>query len=198
MLGIILFKELEILLYVFSYNFKLLLMLSTNEYIISIAFAVILASILAYIFWIQRKQVKQGRTTSKPDTTVSTTPMKLQAYERLILLADRIALPNLISRSNQPGLSVREMQNLLIQTIRQEFDHNITQQIYVSPEAWDAIRNLKEQNMLIINQVASFLPESATGQDLNKNLLEMVMQTPKASLHHVVSDALSFEAKKIL
>ncbi len=197
-MGIFLFKELEILLCVFSYNFKLLLMLSTNEYIISIAFAVILASILAYIFWIQRKQVKRGRTTTKPDTTVSTTPMKLQAYERLILLADRIALPNLISRSNQPGLSVREMQNLLIQTIRQEFDHNITQQIYVSPEAWDAIRNLKEQNMLIINQVASFLPESATGQDLNKNLLEMVMQTPKASLHHIVSDALSFEAKKIL
>ncbi len=197
-MGIFLFKELEILLYVFSFNFKLLLMLSTNEYIISIAFAVILASILAYIFWVQRKQVKQGRTTSKPETAVSTTPMKLQAYERLILLADRIALPNLISRSNQPGLSVREMQNLLIQTIRQEFDHNITQQIYVSPEAWDAIRNLKEQNMLIINQVASFLPESASGQDLNKNLLEMVMQTPKASLHHIVSDALSFEAKKIL
>jgi hypothetical protein len=193
-----LFKDLEILLYVFSFNYKLPLMLSTNEYIISISFAVILASILAYIFWIQRKQVKQGRTTSKPDTSVSTTPLKLQAYERLILLADRIALPNLISRSNQAGLSLREMQNLLIQTIKQEFDHNITQQIYVSPEAWEAIRNLKEQNMLIINQVASFLPESATGQDLNKNLLEMVMQTPKASLHHVVSDALSFEAKKIL
>ena len=98
--------------------------------------------------------------------------------------------------TNQPGLNVREMQNLLIQTIRQEFDHNITQQIYVSPEAWDAIRNLKEQNMLIINQVSSFLPESATGQDLNKSLLEMVMQNPKASLHHVVSDALSYEAKK--
>jgi hypothetical protein len=198
-LDIFLFKELEILLYVFSFNFKLLLMLSTNEYIISIAFAVILATILAYIFWKQRKQAKQGITAPKPDAAVSTTThMKLQAYERLILLADRIALPNLISRINQPGLSAREMQNLLIQNIRQEFDHNITQQIYVSPEAWDAIRNLKDQNMLIINQVASFLPESATGQDLNKNLLEMVMQTPKASLHHIVSDALSFEAKKIL
>jgi hypothetical protein len=93
---------------------------------------------------------------------------------------------------------VREMQNLLVQTIRQEYDHNITQQIYVSPEAWDAIRNLKEQNLLIINQVSSFLPDTATGQDLNKSLLEMVMQNPKASLHHVVSDALSFEAKKVL
>ena len=172
--------------------------LSTNELVISLVIAFGLAGILAYIFWIQRKQVKQGLTTAKPESAVTSTPLKLQAYERLILLADRIALPNLISRTSQPGLNVREMQNLLIQTIRQEFDYNITQQIYVTPEAWDAIRNLKEQNLLIINQVASYLPDTATGQDLNKSLLEMVMQNPKASLHHLVSDALSFEAKKVL
>lgn len=173
-------------------------MLSTNEMIISVVFAVSLAGILAYVFWIQRKQAKQGLTTAKPEATVASSPLKLQAYERLILLADRIALPNLISRSNQPGLNVRDMQNLLVQTIRQEFDYNITQQIYVSPEAWEAVRNLKEQNLLIINQVASYLPETATGQDLNKSLIEMVMQNPKASLHHVVADALSFEAKKVM
>ena len=173
-------------------------MLSTNEMIISVAFAVSLAGILAYIFWIQRRQAKLGLGSGKQEVSQTSTPLKLQAYERLILLADRIALPNLISRCNQAGLTVREMQNLLTQTIRQEFDHNITQQIYVSPEAWDAIRNLKEQNLLIINQVSSYLPDNATGQDLNKSLLEMVMQNPKASLHHVVADALSFEAKKIL
>jgi len=173
-------------------------MLSTNEMIISVVFAVSLAGILAYVFWIQRKQAKQGLSSAKPEIPQASAPLKLQAYERLILLADRIALPNLISRCNQPGLTVREMQNLLVQTIRQEFDHNITQQIYVSPEAWDAIRNLKEQNLLIINQVSSYLPETASGQDLNKSLLEMVMQNPKASLHHVVSEALSFEAKKVL
>jgi hypothetical protein len=173
-------------------------MLTTNEMIISVVFAVSLAGILAYVFWIQRKQAKQGLGSGKPEVSHASTPLKLQAYERLILLADRIALPNLISRCNQAGLNVREMQNLLTQTIRQEFDHNITQQIYVSPEAWDAIRNLKEQNLLIINQVSSYLPDNATGQDLNKNLLEVVMQNPKASLHHIVSDALSFEAKKVL
>ena len=172
--------------------------MSDTELYISIAIAVVLAGALAYIFWIQRKQAKQGLAVNKPESSLATTPLKLAAYERLTLLADRISLPNLISRSNQPGLNVREMQNLLVQTVRQEFDHNITQQIYVSPEAWDAIRNLKEQNLLIINQVASFLPENATGQDLNKALLEMVMQNPKASLHHIVSDALSFEAKKVL
>ncbi len=173
-------------------------MLTTNEYIISISFAVILSAILAYIFWMQRKQAKLGKPVTGIESNASSMPLKLQAYERLILLSDRISLPSLINRTNQPGLSVREMQSVLIQTIRQEFDHNITQQIYVSPEAWDAIRNLKEQNILIINQVSSYLPETATGQDLNKSLLEMVMQNPKAALHHVVSDALSFEAKKVL
>lgn len=172
--------------------------LSTNELIISLVIAFGLAGILAYLFWLQRKQVKEGQSTSTPAAPALSAPLKLQAYERLILLADRIALPNLISRCNQPGLTMREMQNLLVQTIRQEFDHNITQQIYVSPEAWEAIRNLKEQNLLIINQLASYLPESASGQDLNKSVLEMVMQNPKASLHHVVSGALSFEAKKVI
>ena len=165
---------------------------------ISIAIAFVIAGALAYVFWIQRKQAKESLLNVKPEAVAASTPLKLQAYERLILLADRIALPNLISRSNQPGLNVHEMQHLLVQTIRQEFDHNITQQIYVTHEAWDAIRNLKEQNILIINQVASFLPATASGQDLNKALLEMVMQNPKASLHHIVSDALSFEAKKVL
>jgi hypothetical protein len=172
--------------------------LSTNELILAIGIAVTLAGILAYLFYLQRKQAKSGLVGKKSEPSTATAPLKLQAYERLILLADRIALPNLISRVNQPGLNVREMQNLLVQTVRQEFDHNITQQIYVSAEAWDAIRNLKEQNLLIINQVSSFLPETASGQDLNKALLEMVMQNPKASLHHIVSDALSYEAKKVL
>ena len=172
--------------------------MTDTELYISIAIAVFLSGSLAILFWIQRKQAKKGLLHTKPETAVATTPLKLAAYERLILLADRISLPNLISRSNQPGLTVREMQHLLVQTIRQEFDHNITQQLYVSPEAWDAIRNLKEQNLLIIHQVATFLPENASGQDLNKAMLEMVVQNPKASLHHIVADALSFEAKKVL
>jgi hypothetical protein len=89
------------------------------------------------------------------------------------------------------------MQSLLNLSIRQEFEHNITQQIYVSAEAWDALRNYKDQNMLIVNQVGSFLPEDATGNDLNRQLLDLLVQNPKASLQNIVSEALSFEAKKL-
>ncbi|HVW61404.1 MAG TPA: hypothetical protein VHC48_15240, partial [Puia sp.] len=101
-------------------------------------------------------------------------------------------------RVSQPDLNAREMQSLLIYSIRQEFEHNITQQIYVSAEAWDAVRNYKEQNLLIINQVASYLPPDAAGLDLNKHLLELLVQSPKASLQNIVSDALSYEAKKLM
>ena len=173
--------------------------ISNTQLIISIVIAVVLAGLLAFLFWKQRQQVKSGRVDmDKSDNSPATRALKLQAYERLILLADRIAIPNLVARSNQAGLSAKEMQSLLTQTLRQEFDHNITQQIYVSAEAWTAVRDYKEQNLLIVNQIASFLPEEASGSDLNRALLDLLVQNPKASLQNIVSEALSFEAKKIM
>ena len=172
--------------------------ISFEELMWGLAIAVLLAGSLAFLFWKQRKEAKQNAGASRTEPPVATKQLQLQAYERLILLTDRIALPNLVNRINQPGLSAREMQSLLAQSIRQEFEHNITQQIYVSAEAWDAVKNLKEQNLLIVNQVGSFLPENATGLDLNKSLLELTMQNPKASLHSVVAEALSYEAKKLM
>ena len=173
--------------------------LSPTELYWSIAIALLIAGTLAFLLWKQRKEAKQSVAEQpKAQVPVGTKQLQLQAYERLTLLTDRIALPNLINRVNQPGLSVKDMQSLLSQTLRQEFEHNTTQQIYVSPEAWDAVRNLKEQNLLIINQVASFLPANATGLDLNKSILELTMQNPKASLHNVVAEALSYEAKKLM
>jgi len=169
-----------------------------EELMWGLAIAVLLSGSLAYLFWKQRKEAKENESKSPASQPVATKQLQLQAYERLLLLTDRIALPNLVNRVNQPGLSAREMQSLLSQAIRQEFEHNITQQIYVTPEAWDAVKNLKEQNLLIVNQVGSFLPENATGLDLNKSLLELTMQNPKASLHSVVSEALSYEAKKLM
>ncbi len=171
--------------------------------IVAIIFAVLLAAILAWLLIRQRRQLKAAeKKAADPGRAgeghqAGHRQLQLQAYERLILLTDRIALPNLIQRVHQPGLSAREMQSLLTLSIRQEFEHNITQQIFVSPEAWDAIRNYKDQNTLIINQIASFLPEDATGNDLNRQLLDLLMQNPKASLQNIVSEALSFEAKKL-
>ena len=78
------------------------------------------------------------------------------------------------------------------------FEPGMTPPTPVDPEAWEAVRNLRDQNLLIVNQLCSYLPAEATGQDLNRSILEMLMQNPKASLHNVVSDVLSHEAKKLM
>ena len=180
-------------------------MIESNYGLIAVIFALLLAGVLVFLFLKQRREMKalQANQPLAPAAnantdTAGTRQLQLAAYERLILLTDRIALPNLIQRVNVPDLTARDMQSLLTQSIRQEFEHNITQQIYVSPDAWDAVRNYKEQNLLIVNQVSSFLPPEATGTDLNKALLDLLVQNPKASLQNVISDALSFEAKKLM
>lgn len=150
------------------------------------------------IVYYKDKRNIDGKAGDRFADSQASSQLKLQAYERLVLLTDRIALPNLISRMNVGGLNAREMQLLLIQTIKQEFEHNVTQQLYVSAPAWEAVKNLKEQNMLIINQVGSFLPVNATGADLNKALMDLLMENPQASLNTIVSEALSFEAKKVI
>jgi hypothetical protein len=173
--------------------------LPASELWLGIGIAVVLAGSLAFLFWKQRKEMKEIiKQKQSGKTEMNTKQLQLQAYERLMLLTDRIALPNLINRVGQQFPTAREMQLVLTQTIKQEFEHNITQQIYVSPEAWDAIRNFKEQNIHVINQVASFLPADASGMDLNKSLLELILHNPNVSLQNIVSDALSYEAKKLL
>ncbi len=125
-------------------------------------------------------------------------PMQLQAYERLVLLTERIALPNLISRLSQPGISAYEMKIILTENIKHEFEYNSTQQLYVSPVSWDAVRNLKEQNIMVVNQVSGSLPPEASGAELNKKILELLMSQPTGALHELVAQALNFEAKKLM
>lgn len=165
-----------------------------NDFTISLVVSAIalLISIVTFFLW------NRSRTRNPASPDQSTKPLQLQAYERLVVLTERVALPNLISRTNQPGMSAKEMQVLLLETIKQEFEYNASQQIYVSPVAWEALKNLKEQNMLIINQVAQTLPGDAKGIDLNKRILEVIMAQDKNALHNIVLDALNFEARKLL
>ncbi|GAC1443273.1 MAG: hypothetical protein NVSMB63_12170 [Sediminibacterium sp.] len=160
---------------------------------LSFVIAFLIAALLAFLFYLQRKNKLDEKQSNSGGNQ-----LRLQAYERLTLLTDRIAIPNLISRLDHRGLTAKEMQLLLTRSIRDEFDYNITQQIYISPETWQAVKNLKEKNLLVINQAASILPTTASGLDLCKTLLEYLVQDNKANLHELVAEALSYEAKKLL
>ena len=165
-----------------------------DQNMISILMALVALLISFYCFYVVNQQRKTPKSANDKDS-FNTRPLQLQAYERLVMLAERIAIPNLVSRVNQPGLNAREMQLLLLESIKQECEYNATQQIYVSPVAWEAIKNLKDQNMLIINQVAASLPAEASGLDLNRMLLDFIMTQKKGALHSIVLEALNYEAK---
>ena len=137
--------------------------------------------------------VAEGNQRSSDKTVL---PLQLQAYERLALLVERINLQNLISRVYQPGLSAIEMQVGLVHTIRAEYDHNVTQQIYVSPVAWEAVKTLKEQTITIINQVASQLPQEAPAMELNKQILEVFLQA-ESSPAEITAQIINAEARKL-
>ena len=105
--------------------------------IVSLVLSIIALLVSVFVFF----QLKDKDTSSAD--AFSTRPLQLQAYERLVLLCERIALPNLISRLSQPGLSAKEMQVFLIETIKQEYEYNASQQIYVSQPAWEAVTKFK-------------------------------------------------------
>ncbi|MDQ6845719.1 MAG: hypothetical protein M3Z92_15460 [Bacteroidota bacterium] len=170
-------------------------MMSLFETVMVILMGVIFLATIWMIteFTSLKKEIKE-KTGIDPETL----KLRLQAYERLALLAERISLQNLLSRTPNAGLSSRQMQISLIDAIKQEYDYNVSQQVYVSTEVWKAINNLKEQNIYVVNQLASTLPFKASGMDLNKQIIDFLINNPKASLHNVVLDALNFEAKKIM
>lgn len=125
------------------------------------------------------------------------TMLPLQAYERLSLLVDRLSLKNLVARLHSTTLSAAELHVLLIDTTRNEYEHNITQQIYVNPEVWKAITKMKEQNIYVINQLAAPLPQYAAALDLSKAILEYAGKE-NAELNDIVLDAIQYEVKKLV
>lgn len=102
-------------------------------------------------------------------------PLRLQAYERMAMFLERIEPNSLLYRVDH-ALTAYQMQTILLATIRSEYEHNLSQQVYLSVELWDAIRLAKEQVVNVINLAAGKLPESATAADLTVNVLEMVAE----------------------
>lgn len=123
--------------------------------------------------------------------------LQLEALERLTLFTERAGLKNLVSRVSSAGLYAAGVHSEMVDSLKAEYDYNISQQIYVSPEVWNAVTRLKDQNIYIINQLAGTLSPDASGIDLSKRILEYSM-TKDAELNRIVLDAIQFEAKKIL
>jgi hypothetical protein len=104
------------------------------------------------------------------------TPVRLQAYERLVLLLERISPESLVMRADYPGKTCEQLHTELLQAIRAEFEHNLSQQLYVSVEAWDSVRNAKNYTVTLINTAAKDVEDGAPAIELSRRILDMSVE----------------------
>lgn len=107
----------------------------------------------------------------KKSISSQTLPLRLQAYERMVLLIDRINPSTLLLRLNASAYSAAELHSLIISEVRTEFQHNVTQQLYITPNAWQVVKRIKNDTVALVNNVSRSLPADASGLDLGKAIL---------------------------
>jgi hypothetical protein len=124
-------------------------------------------------------QLKSQVITGRQGLQSTVLPIRLQAYERMVLLLERITPQNLVMRVNNNAATAGQMHQELLASIRAEFEHNLTQQVYISKGAWEAVKRAKEETIKMINIAATKVNDNAKGVELSKMVLEMSMQIEK-------------------
>jgi hypothetical protein len=161
-------------------------------------FGIVLVLVLGVIVFLMTEFRSLKKTVDlKRPVAADNSLLRLQAYERLTLLADRISLKNLVTRMHDTQFTARELAAGLIETIRSEYEHNITQQNYVNPEVWKAVTKLKDQNIYIINELTASLPPNATALDCSRAILQYTAND-NAELSSIVLNAIQYEVKKLI
>jgi hypothetical protein len=100
-----------------------------------------------------------------------TLPLRFQAYERLVLFIERVNPANLLLRLHGTSYSARDLHSLIMTEIREEFQHNVTQQIYVTDRTWNVVKRVKDDTISVVTNAIKALPENASGLDLSKTVL---------------------------
>ncbi|MCE2789688.1 MAG: hypothetical protein LW630_07235 [Saprospiraceae bacterium] len=86
----------------------------------------------------------------KKSAEKETLPVRLQAYERVVMLCERISIDLLFYRISHPDMQGQELKTAMLIAIQQEYEHNLTQQLYVSPELWQIIHTAKEHMQEVV------------------------------------------------
>jgi hypothetical protein len=145
----------------------------------------ILPSLIVFlaVYFVLKKhldtQLKSQVITGRQGQQGTVLPIRLQAYERMVLLLERITPQNLVMRVANNNLTAGQVHQELLASIRAEFEHNLTQQVYISKGAWEAVKRAKEETIKLINIAASRVNDNSKGVELSKMVLEMSMQIEK-------------------
>ncbi|MBS1487196.1 MAG: hypothetical protein JST43_06365 [Bacteroidetes bacterium] len=137
--------------------------------------------------FIQREiELKKLEVRSRSIETIL--PARLQAYERITLFLERISPQNLLIRLNNPAYTVHDFQKILLDEIRNEYNHNVSQQVFMSEEVWALVKNAKEDLIIVINDAASQLNHDAPCFDLSKKIFESMMERKIDTIGHSLSE----------
>ena len=112
----------------------------------------------------------------KKITIEKTLQFRLQAYERVILFLERINPENMLIRLHISGMSADDLQRGILSEIRSEYQHNITQQLYVSASSWLILRKLKNDTIVMVNNATKSLPPNSSGIELSKAILNFMAE----------------------
>ncbi len=164
---------------------------------ISIPALVVLAASYYTLDRYLRQETENRKNEQNKENQKITVPLKLQAYERIILFLERISPESMLLRIQQPKMNVAQMQKALLLTIRAEYEHNLSQQIYVSNEAWELVKATKENLIKLVNLASGNLRPDDSAMELSKRLVDVF-----ASLEHSPIQAsinkIKIEAAEIL
>jgi hypothetical protein len=154
-----------------------------DSYWIVLLVIIPVAAVCFAVFYLIRNffenEAKKLRMEIKKNNTEVLTPIRLQAYERIVLLLERISPNSLVMRVYKNGMNARMMQAELIKNIRSEFEHNLSQQIYISVKAWELVKTSKEETIKLINIASTKVDEQASGMDMANAVIEIAGQLPK-------------------
>ena len=109
----------------------------------------------------QKQQLLQMKADERREMQRVTAPIRLQAYERMALFLERMGPDSLVLRCYQPGMELRALQGAMTTSIRDEWEHNLSQQVYLSAGLWARIREAKDEMINLVNSSAVSLAESS-------------------------------------
>ncbi|GMN05073.1 hypothetical protein MTsPCn5_04610 [Croceitalea sp. MTPC5] len=153
--------------------------------------SVVTGAIAFYFFRLHtRNEEGRRRFLLHKDSQKETLPIRLQAYERMALFLERISINNLVVRVAPQGQDKSKYENLLIKQVENEFDHNLSQQIYMTDECWNIIKAAKSATIQIIRSAA--MSETDSADKLREDILNQTIDKQSPS-----NTALSFVKKEI-
>lgn len=135
-----------------------------------------------------QKEIELKRLEVRGRSIETVLPSRLQAYERMTLFLERISPQNLLIRLSASGMLAREFHQLLLSEIRNEYNHNVSQQVYMSEEVWNLIKNAKEDLIVSINDAASEMAMESSSLDLSKKIFEKAVNKQVDPIAHALTE----------